>query len=124
MEDIMKAPRLILLVAPLVAGPAFGDPGSVRDAPIIVAQASSPRLVSSSSTNGRTIKVFAVGNGSPSVDVEQINDKATLKFGAHTILIAPDGRVSVDGKETSYGKFIELDVTIGDNDSIVIKVAN
>jgi hypothetical protein len=58
------------------------------------------------------------------VDVEQINDKATLKFGAHTILIAPDGRVSVDGKETSYGKFIELDVTIGDNDSIVIKVAN
>jgi hypothetical protein len=65
-----------------------------------------------------------VGNGSPSVNVQQINDNATLKIGAHTILVAPDGRVSVDGKETSYGIFKELDVTVGDRDTVEVKVAN
>jgi hypothetical protein len=120
----LKVKNLMMLVGSLLAAPAFCNAGFAADAPIVVAQASTPNLVSSTSANGRTIKVFVVGDGSPSVNIAQINDKATLKIGAHTILIAPDGRVSVDGKETSYGKFSELDVTIGADDSIVIKVAN
>lgn len=120
----MKTPYLMMLAGSLLTGAAFCDAGLAADAPIVVAQASTPNLVSSTSSNGRTIKVFVVGDGSPSVNIAQINDKATLKIVAHTILVSPDGRVSVDGKETSYGKFSELDVTIGADDSIVIKVAN
>ncbi len=120
----MKPSCLVLLAGPLLAGPAIAYPRPAPDAPIVVAQASNPRLVSSTSINGRTIKVLVVGNGSPSVNLQQRDDNATLKIGTHTILIAPDGRVSVDGKETSYGIFRELDVTIGDDDTVQIKVAN
>ena len=83
-----------------------------------------PQLISSSSVNGKTVNVFADGNGSQNVDIEQNNDITILKIGSHTIIINPDGRVSVDGKEASYGPFKELDVTIGDGDKIEIKVEN
>ncbi len=83
-----------------------------------------PQLISSSSVNGKTVNVYAEGSGSQNADIEQNNDITILKIGSHTIIINPDGRVSVDGKETSYGPFKELDVTIGDGDKIEIKVAN
>jgi hypothetical protein len=92
--------------------------------PAVVAQASNSRMVSSTSVNGQTIKVFVAGNTSPSVNVQQINGNATLNVGTHTIHVTPDGLVSVDGNENSYGRFRELDVTIGDGDSIQIKVMN
>ncbi len=81
-----------------------------------------PQLISSSSVNGKTVNVYAEGSGSQNADIEQNNDITILKIGPHTIIINPDGRVSVDGKETSYGLFSELDVTIGDGDKIEIKV--
>lgn len=82
------------------------------------------QLISSSSVNGKTVNVYAEGSGSQNADIEQNNDITILKIGPHTIIINPDGRVSVDGKETSYGPFKELNVTIGDGDKIEIKVAN
>jgi hypothetical protein len=86
--------------------------------------ASGPKLISSTSVNGQTVKVFAVGGASPSVDISQIGDTTELKIGAHTIVIKSDGSVTVDGQSKSYGKFTELDVTIGDGDKVDIKVAN
>lgn len=83
-----------------------------------------PQLISSSSVNGRTVNVYAEGSGSQNADIEQNNDITILKIGAHTIIINPDGRVSVDGKETSYGPFRELNVTVGSGDKIEITVAN
>lgn len=83
-----------------------------------------PELISSSSVNGKTVNVYSEGSGSPSADIEQNNDVTTLKIGRHTIIINPDGRVSVDGKTTSYGPFKELNVTISSGDKIEIKVAN
>jgi hypothetical protein len=83
-----------------------------------------PQLISSSSVNGKTVNVYAEGSGSRNADIEQNNDITILKIGPHTIIINPDGRVSVDGKETSYGPFKELNVTFGDGDKIEITVAN
>lgn len=82
---------------------------------------SDPQLIASTTVNGRTIKVFAVG--SHSADIDQTNDTTSVKVGSHTIIVYPDGRVSADGNVTSYGAFNELDVTI-DGDKIDIKVVH
>ena len=83
---------------------------------------SGPRLISSSSVNGRTIKVYASGSAAQNSDIEQNNDVTKLKLGTHVLVINADGRVSLDGKETAYGTFSELSVTIGDGDKVEVKV--
>jgi hypothetical protein len=111
-----------LLAALALAAPVIDASGRAAERLIVVAQAA--KLVSSTSVNGRTIRVFVVGNGSPAVSVQQINDHAMLKVGTHTIAVSSDGRISVDGNENSYGQFHELDVTFGSDDSVQIKVTN
>jgi hypothetical protein len=111
-----------LLTALAPVAPAIDASGGAAERLIVVAQA--PKLVSSTSVNGRTIRVFVVGNCSPVVNVQQINDHAMLKVGTHTIAVSSDGRISVDGNENSYGQFHELDVTFGADDSVRINVTN
>jgi hypothetical protein len=82
--------------------------------------AAGPQLIASTSVNGKTVKVFAVG-GSQSADINQTNDITTVKVGSHSIIIYPDGRVSVDGNVTPYGAFTEIDLTI-DGDKVEAKV--
>ncbi|MGA2945124.1 MAG: TIR domain-containing protein [Xanthobacteraceae bacterium] len=100
-------------------GPPFAIP-----APVLPQAPTGPIEVASSSVNDRTIRVFAVGSGAPNAGISQINDEAQVTVGNRTIVIRPDGRVTLDGKTTAYGHFKELDVMIGHGDKIDIKVSH
>jgi hypothetical protein len=82
---------------------------------------SGPQLIASSTVNGKTVKVFSDG-GPERVALERNGDTTRVTFGSHEIVINPDGSVSIDGTEKPYGKFTEIDITIGAGDKIDIKV--
>lgn len=81
-----------------------------------------PTLISSSTVNGKKINVFASGSAPRNSDVEQNGTATRLKLGTRVVVVNLDGRVSVDGVETAYGPFTEINVTLGDNNTIEVKV--
>ena len=104
----------------------FSHPGTVLAVAMLVAScgSSGPKLIASSSVNGKVVKVFSTGDAPDTANTEQTNDTTKVTVGSHVIVIKSDGHVSVDGKETAYGPFKELDVTVGDAGKIEVKVVN
>ncbi len=82
-----------------------------------------PSEIASTTVNGRTIRVYATGSASRSSGIEQNGQTTRLTLGNNqTVIINPDGRVSVNGVETAYGSFTELSVTVGDGGQVEVKV--
>ena len=81
-----------------------------------------PQLVTSTTVNGQTIKVYATGSGARTSRVEQNGGETRVAIGGAQVAVHPDGRVVVNGAETRYGPFAELAVTVGDGDRVEVKV--